>query len=176
MLYRQGYYTQTIDAHGNQIAHYTPTNFDDLPITPATDATGREILVHVDFPGRRVTLRVWKAKAGHVNLYLLDSDVPQNAEPDRRITYQLYGGDVNTRIQQEIVLGIGGARALKAVGLHPTVWHCNEGHPAFLILERCREYVVQAWNSTPHSKPWQRTPFSPCTRRSPPATISSITS
>ncbi len=143
MLYRQGYFTQTIDAHGNQIAHYNPTNFDDLPIAPAMDAGGREIHVHVDFQGRRVVLRVWKAKAGHVTLYLLDSDVADNAEADRRITYQLYGGDVNTRVQQEIVLGIGGARALDAVGLKPTVWHCNEGHPAFLILERCREHVAQ---------------------------------
>src|SRR6185436_18060595 len=79
----------------------------------------------------------------HVTLYLLDSDVPENAEADRRITHQLYGGDINTRIQQEIVLGIGGARALDAVGLKPTVWHCNEGHAAFLIPERCRELVAQ---------------------------------
>src|SRR6266566_633536 len=142
ILYRQGYFTQTIDSHGNQIAHYTPTNFDDLPIAPATNADGHEIHVQVDFPGRRANLRVWKAKAGRVMLYLLDSDVAENAETDRRITYQLYGGDVNTRIQQEIVLGIGGVRALEAVGRQPTVWHCNEGHPAFLILERCREYVA----------------------------------
>ncbi len=143
ILYRQGYFTQTIDAHGNQIAHYVPTNFDDLPIAPATDKQGREIHVHVDLPGRRVMLRVWKAKAGHVALYLLDSDLPENAEADRRITYQLYGGDMNTRIQQEMVLGLGGVRALNAVDRKPTVWHCNEGHPAFLILERCREYVAQ---------------------------------
>jgi starch phosphorylase len=143
ILYRQGFYTQTIDAHGNQIAHYNPTQFDDLPIAPATDAADQEIHVHVDLPGRRVMLRVWKAVAGHVSLYLLDSDLQDNAEADRRITYQLYGGDRNTRIQQEIVLGIGGVRALRAVGLQPTVWHCNEGHPAFSILERCRELVAQ---------------------------------
>jgi starch phosphorylase len=143
ILYRQGYFTQSIDAHGNQIAHYHPTHFDDLPIAPATDSDGRELHVHVDMPGRRVMLRVWQAKAGHVTLYLMDSDLPENADGDRRITYQLYGGDRNTRIQQEIVLGIGGVRALRAVGLNPTVWHCNEGHPAFSILERCREYVSQ---------------------------------
>ncbi len=143
ILYRQGYFIQTIDAHGNQIAHYAPTNFEDLPISPALDPQSNEIRVHVDFPGRRVLLRVWKAKAGHVSLYLLDADLQENAEADRRITYQLYGGDINTRIQQEIALGIGGARALKAVGLKPTVWHCNEGHPAFSILERCREHVAQ---------------------------------
>ena len=141
MLYRQGYFTQTIDAHGNQVAHYTPTHFEDLPIHPSLDAAGKEIHVHIDLPGRRVMLKVWQAKAGHITLFLLDSDLPNNAEADRRITYQLYGGDVNTRIQQEMVLGIGGVRALTAVGLRPTVWHINEGHAAFMVLERCREFV-----------------------------------
>lgn len=142
LLYRQGYFTQTIDGHGNQVAHYTPTNFADLPTTAATDAEGREIHVHVDLPGRRVVLKVWKVKAGRIALYLLDSDLPENAEADRSITYQLYGGDINTRMQQEIVLGIGGVRALRALGLAPTVWHINEGHAAFQILERCRERVA----------------------------------
>ncbi len=140
MLYRQGYFIQTIDGHGNQITHYTPTNFADLPITPAV-ADGGEVHVHVGLPGRRVVLKVWKAKAGRVTLYLLDSDLPENTEADRRITYQLYGGDSQTRIQQEMVLGIGGVRALRALGLTPTVWHINEGHAAFLIPERCRELV-----------------------------------
>jgi starch phosphorylase len=141
LLYRQGYFTQTIDAFGNQIAHYAPTNFADLPIEPARDAQNRELHVPIELPGRSVQLRVWRAKAGHVTLYLLDSDLPENNEEDRRITYQLYGGDINTRIQQWIALGIGGVRALRAAGLNPTVWHINEGHAAFLILERCRELV-----------------------------------
>jgi starch phosphorylase len=139
LLYREGYFHQTIDANGNQIAHYFNTDPNDLPITPALDKDGGEVRVHVDLPGRRVELRVWKAKAGHIALYFLDSDLPSNVEADRRITYQLYGGDINTRIQQEVVLGIGGVRALRAVGLRPTVWHINEGHSAFQILERCRE-------------------------------------
>jgi glycogen phosphorylase len=143
LLYRQGYFTQTIDGHGNQVAHYAPTNFADLPITPATDADRKEIHVQVDILERRVTLKVWKAKAGHITLYLLDSDLPENSEADRAITYQLYGGDINTRMQQEIVLGLGGVRALRAIGLDPTVWHINEGHAAFLVLERCRELVAQ---------------------------------
>ncbi|MEJ2643523.1 MAG: alpha-glucan family phosphorylase [Gammaproteobacteria bacterium] len=142
MLYRQGYFTQTIDGHGNQVAHYTPTDFADLPIVPAVDGGGKEVRVAVDLPGRQVNLRVWKAKAGHITLYLLDSDLPDNQEIDRAVTYQLYGGDLNTRIQQEIVLGIGGVRALRALGLKPTVWHINEGHAAFQLLERCRELVV----------------------------------
>jgi len=143
MLYRQGYFTQTIDAHGNQVAHYTPTHFADLPIFPAMNAKGEEIHVEIGLPGRRVMLKVWKARAGHISLYLLDSDLPDNGEADRHITYQLYGGDIDTRIQQEIVLGIGGVRALQAAGLEPTVWHINEGHAAFMILERCREFVAQ---------------------------------
>ncbi len=143
LMYREGYFHQTIDANGQQIAHYFRTGPEDLPISPALNAEGREVHVHVDLPGRRVELKVWKAKAGHINLYFLDSDLADNNEHDRRITYQLYGGDINTRIQQEIVLGIGGVRALRAVGVKPTVWHINEGHAAFQILERCRERQKQ---------------------------------
>ncbi len=143
MLYRQGYFTQTIDVHGNQVAHYTPINFDHLPIHPATDSDGNPLHVHVDLPGRRVMLKVWQVKAGHICLYLLDSDLETNQQNDRVITYQLYGGDLTNRIQQEIVLGIGGVRALRALKLQPTVWHINEGHAAFLVLERCRELINQ---------------------------------
>jgi starch phosphorylase len=143
MLYRQGYFTQTIDGQGNQVAHYTPTNFTDLPVTPAVDADGKEIRIPFTLPGRTVVLKLWVAKAGHITLYLLDSDLLDNTEADRKITYQLYGGDIDTRIQQEIVLGIGGVRALRALGLDPTVWHINEGHAAFQILERCREKVAE---------------------------------
>ncbi|MDR2876437.1 MAG: alpha-glucan family phosphorylase, partial [Chromatiales bacterium] len=141
LLYREGYFHQTIDGRGNQVAHYHHNDPADLPVSPALDANGQEVFVHVDLPGRRVELKVWKAKAGHITLYFLDSDQPANNDNDRRITYQLYGGDITTRIQQEIVLGIGGVRALRAVGLRPTVWHINEGHAAFLILERIRERV-----------------------------------
>lgn len=143
LLYCEGYFHQTIDGNGNQVAHYFQIDPADLPVTPATDTNGNEVHVHVDLPGRRVEVKVWKAKAGHITLLFLDSDLPANKEADRRITYQLYGGDINTRIQQEIVLGIGGVRALRAVGMTPTVWHINEGHSAFLILERCREHVQE---------------------------------
>lgn len=142
LLYRQGYFTQTIDGQGNQVAHYTPTSFQDLPIVPAREANGAELHVQVEVPERAVTLKVWQARAGRITWFLLDSDLAENAEADRRITYQLYGGDINTRIQQEIVLGIGGVRALRALGLAPTVWHINEGHAAFSILERCRERIA----------------------------------
>ena len=142
MLYRQGYFTQTIDEHGSQVAHYTTTDFDQLPLTAVCSKDGAELRVSVDFPGREVQLRIWQASAGHIRLYLLDSDLPENQDTDRAITYQLYGGDINTRIQQELVLGIGGVRALRRLGLEPTVWHINEGHAAFQILERCRELVT----------------------------------
>ena len=138
LLYHQGYFTQRILDDGQQVADRPYIDPADLPITPALDANGGEVRVRVELAGRVVEIRVWEAKAGHIKLYLLDADLPENAPQDRGITYQLYGGD---RIQQEIVLGIGGVRALRALGLEPTVWHINEGHAAFLILERCLEQV-----------------------------------
>jgi len=143
ILYRQGYFTQTIDEHGNQISHYTPSDFHQLPVTQCVDEKGKPLLINIDFPDRKVFLHIWEARAGHIKLYLLDSDLEENQEHDRIITHQLYGGDKTTRIQQEIVLGIGGVRALRALGIEPTVWHINEGHSAFQILERCRECVQQ---------------------------------
>jgi len=144
MLYREGYFQQTVDGEGQQIAHYTRNNPANLPIAPALDPDGAEIKVSVDLPNREVALKVWLAKAGNINLVLLDSDTPENDEEDRRITYQLYGGNITTRIQQEIVLGIGGVRALHALNLSPTVWHINEGHAAFQILERCHDHVTKS--------------------------------
>ena len=143
LLYRQGYFNQTIDGNGQQHAHYSTTDFGALPVKPALDADGQELHVSVDFPGRTVALKVWEASAGNIRLYLLDSDLPENNDADRAITFQLYGGDKTTRIQQEIVLGIGGMRAVRALGLKPTVYHINEGHAAFLLLERCREQIEQ---------------------------------
>ncbi len=137
LLYRQGYFTQTIDGHGNQVAHYCPTDFGNLPISRAENADGEPLAVRVPLEDREITAQVWQAKAGHISLYLLDTDIPENGDHDRGITYQLYGGDTAMRIQQEIVLGIGGVRALAALGLEPSVWHINEGHSAFQVLERC---------------------------------------
>lgn len=142
LLYRQGYFTQTIDNQGNQIVGTAPAVLADLPVVPVRGADGHDLLVTVALPGRTVALKVWQVMAGHITLYLLDSDIPANASADRAITCQLYGGDRTTRLQQEIVLGIGGVRALRAVGLDPTVWHINEGHPAFQIVERCREHTA----------------------------------
>ncbi len=141
LLYRQGYFQQTLDADGSQHAAYTDSNFADLPIETATDAGGSALHVSVPLHGRNVTVRVWRAQVGHVSIYLLDTDLPENGERDRGITHRLYGGDATVRLEQEIVLGVGGVRALAALGRRPTVWHINEGHAAFLILERMRELV-----------------------------------
>jgi starch phosphorylase len=141
LLYRQGYFIQTIDGDGNQHAEYTPSDVPDLPVSLARDAAGLEVRIAVRIGNRNVAVRPWTAHAGRVRLILLDTDLPENAEGDRAITYQLYGGDMELRIKQEIVLGIGGVRALRALGLAPTVWHINEGHAAFSVLERSRELV-----------------------------------
>jgi starch phosphorylase len=142
LLYRQGYFQQTIDAEGNQQAIYQDSDFDDLPVTPALDAAGKPVSIAIDLAGRALRVRLWQARVGHVRLVLLDTDLEDNAPGDRRITYRLYGGDRDTRILQEIVLGVGGVRALKALGVRPTVWHMNEGHAAFLVLERIRALVA----------------------------------
>jgi glycogen phosphorylase len=142
LLYRQGYFTQTLDAHGRQHAHAHAADFADLPVALCRDDPGTELRVQVEIAERQVQLRVWQAQVGRVPLVLLDSDLPENEPAERAITHQLYGGDADMRIRQEIVLGIGGLRALRALGHRPTVFHCNEGHAAFLVLERLREHVA----------------------------------
>jgi starch phosphorylase len=137
LLYRQGYFVQTIDAEGKQRAEYHDSEFSDLPITPV-QKDGGDLIVELAFPGRRLACKVWQARIGHVRLYLLDTDLAENSERDRAITYRLYGGDRTTRLEQELVLGVGGVKALAAMGLKPSVWHINEGHAAFMILERLR--------------------------------------
>ncbi|MBS4096094.1 MAG: alpha-glucan family phosphorylase [Sulfuricella sp.] len=143
LLYRQGYFSQVIDGEGNQIATHNDSDFDDLPVTPALDADGKEIHVYVEFPGRKVAVKVWHSRVGHVSLCLLDTDIEENSPEDRDIAHQLYGGDRNMRITQEIILGVGGVLALRALGLKPTVWHINEGHAAFLLLERIRSLIKE---------------------------------
>ena len=137
LLYQQGYFIQTIDAQGDQIARYQCHASDELPISPV-EADGKQMTISVPFAGRDVHARVWQARVGHICLYLLDSNTPENNAEDRQLTLQLYGGDSSTRISQEMLLGIGGTRVLKGLGIEPTAWHINEGHAAFQILERCR--------------------------------------
>ncbi|MCK9283494.1 MAG: alpha-glucan family phosphorylase [Rhodocyclaceae bacterium] len=142
LLYRQGYFQQTIDGVGRQAALYHDSDFDDLPIAPIYRKNGEELHIQVDLPGRTVEVKVWRTHIGRVTLYLLDTDIERNATHDRDITHRLYGGDRNTRIEQEIILGVGGVRALQEIGLTPTVWHINEGHAAFLIVERMRRLLA----------------------------------
>ncbi|MEE9580468.1 MAG: alpha-glucan family phosphorylase [Nitrosomonadaceae bacterium] len=143
LLYRQGYFLQIIDNEGSQQVTYTDSDFDDFPVAPVLREDGSEIHVEVELPKRKVVVKVWQAILGHVRLYLLDADLQENSPQDRNITYQLYGGDKTMRIEQEIILGIGGVRALQEVGVKPTVWHINEGHAAFMMLERARNLVRQ---------------------------------
>ncbi len=141
LLYKHGYFTQLINREGRQEAHYRYQNFNKLPITPALDSSGKEVVVAVELPGRQVMARVWHMQVGRISIYFLDADISANNQKDRELTGLLYGGDSETRIAQEILLGMGGVRALRALGLVPTVWHINEGHAAFLLVERLRELV-----------------------------------
>ena len=119
ILYHEGYFTQRIDCNGVQVAERLRSDSYDMPVKPAHDADGNTISVQVELPGRQIDLKVWQVNVGHIRLYLLDSDVETNKPEDRQLTAQLYGGDSDMRIQQEIILGIGGVRALRALKLQP---------------------------------------------------------
>jgi starch phosphorylase len=140
-MYPQGYFRQRITADGWQEAEYEPFNRMESPIHQALTPSGAPCRIAVELNGRTVSAVVWRVCVGRVILYLLDTDVPDNAPDDRALSARLYGGDQEIRLSQEIVLGIGGVRALRALGLSPAVWHANEGHSAFLTLERVRELV-----------------------------------
>jgi len=142
LLYYQGYTDQKLDASLWQQDVIEPFDVADLPIEPARDARGNPVRIHVDLPGRRLWARVLEAMVGRVRLILLDTRDEQNSEGDRSLAARLYGGDQRTRIQQELLLGVGGARALRALGITASVFHLNEGHSAFAILERARHRAV----------------------------------
>ena len=141
-LYPQGYFRQGVTREGVQEAFYDKLLFSEAPAIPACDPDGNEIMLQVELPGRRIHAKIWKLQVGRITLYLMDTDVAPNAPHDRELSARLYGGDREMRISQEIVLGIGGVRALRALGISPAAWHINEGHAAFLNLERCRELVA----------------------------------
>jgi starch phosphorylase len=145
LLYRYGYFRQLVDDSGFQREQYDHLHTDDVPLTAVPGPDGRPLIVGLPFPGRTVRVRAWRAQVGRVPLYLLDTEVPENREDDRWITGHLYGGDQDTRIRQELVLGVGGARLLRAVAppdQQPQVFHMNEGHSAFITLELARERLV----------------------------------
>ena len=135
LLYKNGYFHQKINGIGGQETEYYDIDVENLPLTKVKDCNGKDILVAIQLPKRRLYLKAWKINVGRVELYLLDSDIDENVKEYREITRTLYGGNQETRIQQEIVLGQGGVALLKALGLNPTVYHMNEGHSSFLILE-----------------------------------------
>ena len=143
LLYRKGYFRQSIDADGHQEHNYPDYDLSRLPLSRVQDASGVPLTVTVELPGRDLTVAVWLAQVGRVPVLLLDTDTPTNADYDRPITNILYVRGREMRLHQEIVLGIGGVRALRALGLAPAVWHLNEGHSALLLAERAREYVAQ---------------------------------
>ena len=140
-LYRYGYFTQSLSLDGQQIANYEAQNFNQLPIEPVLDETGKQMILEVPYPGRTIFANIWRVNVGRMKLYLLDTDIDLNSEWDRPITHQLYGGDWENRIKQEYLLGIGGVLMLKKLGIKNEIYHCNEGHAALLNLQRLVDYV-----------------------------------
>lgn len=141
LLYRYGYFTQRLSAQGEQEAAYEAQNFHKLPISPVRDETGSWVTVSIAFPGRTLSARVWLCNVGRTKLYLLDTDYEANIDEDRTITHHLYGGDWENRLKQEMLLGVGGIRALVQMGIKQDVYHCNEGHAAFIGVERIRNLI-----------------------------------
>ena len=142
LLYRYGYFKQELAADGSQQAIYKPQKFSYLPIQPVKHSNGTWMSVFIDLGGHDLFAKVWKLQVGSVSLYLLDTDIEQNRPEDRFITHQLYGGDWDNRLKQELLLGVGGIRLLKMLEIEPEVYHCNEGHAAFTGLERMR-YMIK---------------------------------
>jgi starch phosphorylase len=143
LLYRQGYFRQYLNADGFQQESYPENDWYNMPVELKTDKTGKAIKISVDLAGRQAIAQIWEVKVGRSSLYLLDTNIEENPQDFRNITAALYGGDKETRIQQEILLGIGGIRALRAMDINPAATHMNEGHAAFLGLERIREIMTE---------------------------------
>ncbi len=142
-IYPQGYFRQRLDHSGWQFADYHKLNFADVAAQPALTPEGEEVVVEVELPGRTIYAKVYRVQVGRTPLFLMDTDIHPNSPKDRELSARLYGGDQEMRVSQELVLGIGGVRALRKLGINPTVWHMNEGHSAFLVLELVREKVLQ---------------------------------
>jgi len=143
LLYRYGYFRQNISITGEQLSNYDAQQFSKIPVQPAYDADGNWIHVQVEYPGREVSARVWQVFIGSVKLFLLDADFEANSDEDRFVTHHLYGGDNENRLKQEMLLGLGGMRALKKLGYEMDIYHCNEGHAAMIGLERMADFVSE---------------------------------
>ncbi len=145
-IYSQGYFRQRIPPHGWQEAIYSPLRSEETPLGPALGSDGQPVRFTVRLASQDVHVALCEFRVGRARLFLMDTDVPENAPWDRGLSARLYGGDREMRISQEVVLGVGGVRALRAVGLNPAVWHINEGHCAFMVLERIRELIAAGWS------------------------------
>jgi starch phosphorylase len=141
LLYRYGYFTQSLSMDGQQIANYEAQDFSKLPITQVTTSDGSPMMLEVPFNDRIVYTHIWKVSIGRIPMYLMDTDIPENSEWDRPITHQLYGGDWENRMKQEYLLGIGGILLLDKLGVKKQVYHCNEGHAAFINVQRLVDYI-----------------------------------
>jgi len=141
LIYRYGFFNQKISLFGDQLATYTPHKFSHLPLQPVRNTKGEWVMISLALPGRVVYAKIWRVDVGRIPLFLMDTDIPENNENDRTITHQLYGGDIENRLKQELLLGVGGIRTLDALGIEPDIFHCNEGHAAFTGLERLRKLV-----------------------------------
>lgn len=147
-MYPHGYFHQHISADGWQEEVYEQLNFSEAPISPVLTAEGKPIIVEVPLDTRSVQVAVWQVNVGRVKIYLLDTNVEGNSQPDRELSARLYAGDQDTRLQKQIIIGIGGVRVLRALGIEPTIWHANEGYTAFMTLERVRELVTKGTKFT----------------------------
>lgn len=143
LLYKNGYFHQKVNQNGEQQTEYHDIELNNLPIIPVKNKKGDDLVIYMKFPKRRIYMKVWKINVGRVNLYLLDTDIEQNVEEYRKITARLYGGDQEMRIQQEMILGMGGVRLLQALDLKPTVYHMNEGHSSFLLIELIKSIMEE---------------------------------
>jgi glycogen phosphorylase len=142
LLYRYGYFRQNISVNGEQISNYDAQQFSKIPVQPVYDKDGNWMFVEVEYPGRQIKAHIWQVSVGSVKLFLLDSDFEENSDEDRFVTHHLYGGDNENRLKQEMLLGLGGIRALKKLGYEMNIYHCNEGHAAMIGLERISDFIL----------------------------------
>ena len=141
LMYKEGYFNQKIDGRGNQLTLFAKSDLDNMPIKKVKDEKGRDLAIYIDIENNKVMLKVWVINVGRVKLYLLDSDTEENSSKYRELSYRLYGGGREMRLMQEMILGIGGVKLLKALNIRPNLYHMNEGHSAFLIVELIEEIM-----------------------------------
>lgn len=143
LMYKEGYFNQKIDGRGNQLTLFAKSDLDNMPIKKVKDEKERDLAIYIDIENNKVMLKVWVINVGRVKLYLLDSDIEENSSKYRELSYRLYGGGREMRLMQEMILGIGGVKLLKALNIRPNLYHMNEGHSAFLIIELIEQIMKE---------------------------------